>query len=159
MFGILIGSAGIRPDLVAETMGIGDGLTLSFAGWTPRIVIQDIMWCCFPLMPCLALPLKFIASAVVFAGATVIIALAGLSVVGIPFLATMGLAAAATVLVAVLVALTLSPAMLGFAGRRVLVTGGAGFVGGSLVRRPVKGQTGNDRRVVVRIGSVRATGE
>jgi RND superfamily putative drug exporter len=59
-------------------------------------------------------------SAVVFAGATVIIALAGLSVVGIPFLATMGLAAAATVLVAVLVALTLSPALLGFAGRRVL---------------------------------------
>lgn len=59
-------------------------------------------------------------SAVVFAGATVIIALAGLSVVGIGFLATMGLAAAATVLVAVLVALTLSPAMLGFAGRRVL---------------------------------------
>jgi RND superfamily putative drug exporter len=59
-------------------------------------------------------------SAVVFAGATVIIALVGLSVVGIPFLATMGLAAAATVLVAVLVALTLSPALLGFAGRRVL---------------------------------------
>ena len=59
-------------------------------------------------------------SAVVFAGATVIIALAGMSVVGIEFLTTMGLAAAATVLVAVLVALTLSPAMLGFAGRRVL---------------------------------------
>ena len=59
-------------------------------------------------------------SAVVFAGATVIIALAGLSVVGIPFLATMGLAAAAAVLVAVLVALTLSPALLGFAGRKVL---------------------------------------
>jgi len=59
-------------------------------------------------------------SAVVFAGATVVIALAGLSVVGIDFLAKMGLAAAATVLVAVLVALTLSPAMLGFAGRRVL---------------------------------------
>ncbi|RYV51710.1 MMPL family transporter [Pengzhenrongella frigida] len=59
-------------------------------------------------------------SAVVFAGATVIIALAGLTVVGIGFLAKMGLAAAATVLVAVLVALTLSPALLGFAGRRVL---------------------------------------
>jgi RND superfamily putative drug exporter len=55
-------------------------------------------------------------SAVVFAGATVIIALVGLSVVGIPFLATMGLAAAATVLVAVLVALTLSPALLGSQG-------------------------------------------
>ncbi|MCW2611291.1 MAG: hypothetical protein JWM15_2537 [Cryptosporangiaceae bacterium] len=59
-------------------------------------------------------------SAVVFAGATVVIALAGLSVVGIPFLTVMGLAAAATVLVAVLVAITLLPALLGFAGRRVL---------------------------------------
>ncbi|MER7129960.1 MMPL family transporter [Streptosporangium saharense] len=59
-------------------------------------------------------------SAVVFAGATVIIALAGLAVVGIPFLSVMGLAAAATVALAVLVALTLLPAILGFAGARVL---------------------------------------
>lgn len=59
-------------------------------------------------------------SAVVFAGATVIVALAGLSVVGIPFLAAMGLAAAATVAIAVLVAITLLPAILGFAGRRML---------------------------------------
>jgi RND superfamily putative drug exporter len=58
-------------------------------------------------------------SAVVFAGLTVIIALSGLSVVGIPFLTVMGLAAAATVLVAVLVALTLLPALLGFAGGRL----------------------------------------
>ncbi|GHH44834.1 MMPL family transporter [Streptomyces candidus] len=59
-------------------------------------------------------------SAVVFAGATVVIALVGLSVVGIPFLSVMGLAAAGTVVLAVLVALTLLPAALGFAGRRVL---------------------------------------
>jgi RND superfamily putative drug exporter len=58
-------------------------------------------------------------SAVVFAGLTVVIALAGLSVVGIPFLTVMGLGAAGTVLVAVLVALTLLPALLGFAGRRL----------------------------------------
>ena len=68
-------------------------------------------------------------SAVVFAGATVVIALAGLSVVGIPFLSVMGLAAAGTVAVAVLVALTLLPAVLGFAGQRILPrkqrTGGA----------------------------------
>ena len=57
-------------------------------------------------------------SAVVFAGATVVIALAGLSVVGIPFLTTLGLAAAGMVAVAVLVALTLVPALLGFAGAR-----------------------------------------
>jgi RND superfamily putative drug exporter len=59
-------------------------------------------------------------SAVVFAGLTVIIALVGLTVVGIPFLGQMGLAAACTVAVAVLIALTLLPAILGFAGRRVL---------------------------------------
>ncbi|RZT16971.1 RND superfamily putative drug exporter [Kribbella sp. VKM Ac-2569] len=59
-------------------------------------------------------------SAVLFAGATVVIALAGLSVVGVPFLTAMGLAAAATVLTAVLVALTLLPALLGFVGNRVL---------------------------------------
>jgi RND superfamily putative drug exporter len=59
-------------------------------------------------------------SAVVFAGLTVIIALAALSVVGIPFLMQMGLAAAATVLGAVVIAITLLPALLGFAGERVL---------------------------------------
>ncbi|MFG1921691.1 MMPL family transporter [Cryptosporangium sp. NPDC048952] len=59
-------------------------------------------------------------SAVVFAGITVIIALAGLSVVNIPFLTAMGLAAAGTVAVAVLVAVTLLPALLGFARLRVL---------------------------------------
>nr|WP_225953463.1 MMPL family transporter [Kibdelosporangium phytohabitans] len=59
-------------------------------------------------------------SAVFFAGLTVIIALVGLTVVGIPFLSVMGLAAAATVAVAVLVALTLVPAILGFVGGRIV---------------------------------------
>jgi RND superfamily putative drug exporter len=58
-------------------------------------------------------------SAVVFAGATVVIALVGLTVVGIPFLSVMGLAAAGTVAVAVLIALTLLPALLGFCGMRM----------------------------------------
>ncbi|GAB3992169.1 MMPL family transporter [Nocardioides marmoraquaticus] len=57
-------------------------------------------------------------SAVVFAGLTVIIALGFLVIAGVPFLTTMGLAAAGTVLVAVLVALTLLPAVLGLLGRR-----------------------------------------
>lgn len=58
-------------------------------------------------------------SAVVCAGLTVIIALAGLTVVGIPFLSVMGLAAAGTVLMAVAVAVTLLPALLGLAGERL----------------------------------------
>ena len=61
-------------------------------------------------------------SAVVFAGLTVVIALAALSVVGVPFLTQMGLGAAGTVAVAVIIALTLLPALLGFAGHRVLGT-------------------------------------
>jgi RND superfamily putative drug exporter len=59
-------------------------------------------------------------SAVFFAGLTVIIALVGLTIVGIPFLSVMGLAAAATVAIAVLVALTLVPAILGFVGKRIV---------------------------------------
>ncbi|MCD9879717.1 MMPL family transporter [Streptomyces guryensis] len=62
-------------------------------------------------------------SAVVFAGLTVVIALAGLSVVGIPMLTKMGLAAAAAVLVSVLVCLTLVPAVLGFWPNAVLSRG------------------------------------
>jgi RND superfamily putative drug exporter len=64
-------------------------------------------------------------SAVVFAGLTVIIALSGLAVVGIPFLSVMGVGAAGTVLVAVLVALTLLPALLGFAGSRLAPRAGS----------------------------------
>jgi putative drug exporter of the RND superfamily len=58
-------------------------------------------------------------SAVVFAGATVVIGLAALSVAGIPFLTAMGVAAAATVAIAVLIAITLVPALFGFAGMRL----------------------------------------
>lgn len=59
-------------------------------------------------------------SAVVFAGATVAIALLALGVAGIPFLTVMGIAAAVSVVVAVLGALTLLPALLGAAGLRLL---------------------------------------
>ena len=58
-------------------------------------------------------------SAVIFAGATVVIALCGLVVAQIPFLAVMGYAAAVAVAVAVAVALTVVPAMLGLAGERL----------------------------------------
>ncbi|TQL47497.1 RND superfamily putative drug exporter [Homoserinimonas aerilata] len=58
-------------------------------------------------------------SAVVFAGVTVIIALLGLLVVNIPFLSIMGIGAAFAVLVAIGVAVTLLPALLGLAGARL----------------------------------------
>ncbi|MEU1981693.1 MMPL family transporter [Nocardia sp. NPDC019395] len=75
-------------------------------------------------------------SAVIFAGLTVIIALVGLAVCNIGFLTQMGLGGAFTVGIAVLISLTLLPAILGFAGAKVMKgkprymsaqTGGAEF--------------------------------
>lgn len=75
-------------------------------------------------------------SAVVFAGLTVVIALVGLAVCNIGFLTQMGLGGAFTVAIAVLISLTLLPAILGFAGDKVMrgrprylakETGGAEF--------------------------------
>jgi RND superfamily putative drug exporter len=58
-------------------------------------------------------------NAVVFAALTVVIALAALSIVNIPFMTLMGLSGAATIAVAALVSISLVPAMLGVVGRRV----------------------------------------
>lgn len=55
-------------------------------------------------------------NAVIFAAATVVIALASLAVVQIPFMTIMGAAAAGTVAIAALVAVTLVPALLGIVG-------------------------------------------
>lgn len=59
-------------------------------------------------------------NAVVFAGATVFIALLALNVTRIPFLGLMGSVGAASVLIAVLVAITLTPALLSLVGRKIL---------------------------------------
>ncbi|MGV9598108.1 MMPL family transporter [Streptosporangium sandarakinum] len=59
-------------------------------------------------------------NAVVFAGSTVIVALLALNITGVPFLGLMGTVGAACVLIAVLVAITLTPALLGLTGMRVL---------------------------------------
>jgi RND superfamily putative drug exporter len=73
-----------------------------------------------PVEAAAAMSVGTAGSAVVTAGLTVVIALAGLSVVGIPFLSEMGIAAAATIVIAVLVAITLVPAILGYIGTRAL---------------------------------------
>lgn len=59
-------------------------------------------------------------NAVVFAGSTVVVALVALAVTGIPFLTVMGVVGAATVLCAVAVSVSLTPALLALAGARVL---------------------------------------
>ncbi|MDV3220861.1 MMPL family transporter [Intrasporangium sp.] len=59
-------------------------------------------------------------NAVVFAGSTVLIALLALNVTGIPFLGLMGTVGALSIAIAVLIAITLTPALLGLIGERIL---------------------------------------
>ncbi|MGK2950176.1 MAG: MMPL family transporter [Acidimicrobiales bacterium] len=59
--------------------------------------------------------------AVIFAGGTVVIAICGLALAGIPLVTTMGLAAAIVVAVMVVASITLLPALFGFAGTRLAV--------------------------------------
>ncbi|HFK1714047.1 TPA: MMPL family transporter [Bacillus cereus] len=61
-------------------------------------------------------------SAVIFAGLTVIIGLLGLSVTKIPFLIAMGVSAAFTVFIAVVVSVVILPAILGIIGHKIAPT-------------------------------------
>ncbi|HEX6031084.1 MAG TPA: MMPL family transporter, partial [Tepidiformaceae bacterium] len=77
-----------------------------------------------------ALTLATSGKSVIFAGGVVVTSLLGLSFMGIPFVGWLGVAAAVMVTLAVLVAVTLLPALLGVAGTRILslrapVAGGA----------------------------------
>ncbi|WP_433088101.1 MMPL family transporter [Dactylosporangium sp. CA-052675] len=68
-------------------------------------------------------------NAVVFAGSTVLVALLALNVTGIPFLGLMGTVGAVCVAVAVLVAITLTPALLSLVGLRILSRKERGRIG------------------------------
>ena len=65
-------------------------------------------------------------NAVVFAGITVIIALLGLVLVGIPFLSVMGVSAAGAVAIAIVAAITLLPALMGIMGEKLRPKPGSG---------------------------------
>jgi RND superfamily putative drug exporter len=68
-------------------------------------------------------------TAVVFAGSTVIVALLALNVTGVPFLGLMGTVGAVCVAVAVLVAITFTPALLSLVGVRLLRRKTRGIIG------------------------------
>jgi len=71
--------------------------------------------------------------AVVFAGSTVVISLLGLLLMGLPFVAGLGIAAAATVLITIIASITLLPALLGLAQLRVEVTRYRGLIAAALI--------------------------
>jgi putative drug exporter of the RND superfamily len=71
--------------------------------------------------------------AVVFAGVTVVVSLLGLLLIGLEFIAGLGVAAATTVAVTMAASTTLLPALLGFAQLKVEVTRWRGLVAAGLV--------------------------
>ena len=94
-------------------------------------------------------------NAVVFAGATVVIALLALNVTGLPFLALMGTVAAVCVVIAVLVAVTVTPALLSLVGTRILnrrEKRRAGRGSGATVTEPMS----TPKAVVIAVGAVAA---
>ncbi|MHA7987582.1 MMPL family transporter [Rathayibacter sp. CAU 1779] len=93
-------------------------------------------------------------NAVVFAGATVLVALLALNVSGIGFLGVMGTVGAACVLIAVLVAVTLTPALLGLLKHRVLSTKARAQIGHEKHRAPVVRPMRTGRVVVSVVASV-----
>ncbi|MFF0609323.1 MMPL family transporter [Nocardia tengchongensis] len=127
LVGVGIGLLGIQAltgtlglDSTTPTLAIMLGLAVGidyalFIVSRHRQQVRDGM----PVDRSIATAVATAGGAVVFAGLTVVIALAGLSVVGIPFLTKMGLAAAATVTVSVLVSITLLPALLAIIGSRI----------------------------------------
>ncbi|MDN5698683.1 MAG: MMPL family transporter [Kocuria sp.] len=73
-----------------------------------------------PLRESIARATGTAGTSVLFAGLTNVIALAALATVGIPFLGTMGLAGAGTVMLVILASVTVTPALLSLVGPRAV---------------------------------------
>ncbi|MCX7521395.1 MMPL family transporter [Microbacterium sp. STN6] len=93
-------------------------------------------------------------NAVVFAGTTVIVALLALNVTGVPFLGLMGTVGAVCVAVAVLIAITLTPALLGLVGTRLLSRRARSRIGHESMKPPVVRPMSTVRAVVTVLVSV-----
>ncbi|AKV87135.1 RND transporter [Microbacterium sp. CGR1] len=143
MLGTLIGAA---LPIVTAVVGVGVGVTasLAFSGVVDMASVTPVLGVMLglavgidyslfivnrhrkqllngvPVRESIGLATGTSGTAVVFAGTTVIVALLALNVTGVPFLGLMGTVGAVCVGVAVLVAITLAPAILGLVGTRLL---------------------------------------
>ena len=118
LIGLMAGAADVPAvsTLLATMIGLGVGIDYSlFVVTRHRGFLHDG----HPPVEAAGLANATSGSAVLFAGTTVVIALAGLRLAGIPGIAVMGLASAVVVVVAMLAAVTLLPALLGLAGDRI----------------------------------------
>lgn len=143
MLGTLLGAA---LPIITAVVGVGVGVTasLAFSGVVDMASVTPVLGVMLglavgidyslfivnrhrkqllagsPVRESIGLATGTAGTAVVFAGTTVIVALLALNVTGVPFLGLMGTVGAVCVAVAVLVAITLAPAILGLLGDRLL---------------------------------------
>jgi RND superfamily putative drug exporter len=90
-------------------------------------------------------------NAVVFAGSTVLIALLALNLTGIPFLGLMGTVGAICVFVAILIAITLTPAVLRLVGTKILTKKARKAIGHADSKARVPNKPMNTLRAVVTV--------
>jgi RND superfamily putative drug exporter len=81
----------------------------------------------------IAIAMSTAGRSVVFAGATVVVSLLGMLLMGIGFVGGLGITASVTVAVTVLASITLLPALLGFAGDRIERTRWRGLIAAGFI--------------------------
>jgi RND superfamily putative drug exporter len=115
LLGHVVEVPSVAPTL-ATMIGLGVGIDYAlFIVTRHKLQLRDGM----DMRESIARATATAGGAVVFAGITVVIALVSLLASGIPFVGTMGYSAAVAVLVAVLAATTLLPALLGALGEHI----------------------------------------
>lgn len=127
LFGLVVGVAAMKlvtylidipawaPELAAMVgLGVGIDYALFLVTRHREHLAQGM-----PVPEAVGRALATAGQAVLFAGGTVVVAILGLLVAGIPFVTGGGVAISAIVLVMVLASLTLLPALLGLAGHRI----------------------------------------
>jgi len=147
LIGVGVGAAGVVmlsnvatvPEF-APTIGvmIGIGVGIDYALF---IITRYREWVAHGLNDeeATAAALDSAGRAVVFAGATVVMSLLGLLLIGLPFVAGLGLAAAITVAVVMAGSITLLPAVVGLLGDRIRTTRVRGMVAAALIAMALLG--------------------
>ncbi|MFJ2755549.1 MMPL family transporter [Nocardioides sp. NPDC087217] len=127
LFGLVIGITSMKlvtylidipawaPELAAM-VGLGVGIDYALFLVTRH---RENLAAGMPVPEAVGRALATAGQAVIFAGGTVVVAILGLLVAGIPFVTGGGVAISAMVLVMVLASVTLLPALLGLAGHRI----------------------------------------
>jgi putative drug exporter of the RND superfamily len=127
LFGLLVGASslpllGLLVDIpawapvMAAMVGLGVGIDYAlFLLSRHREYLAEGV----PVAESVGRSMATAGQAVVFAGGTVVVAILGLAFTGLPFVSAAGLGISAVVLVMVLAAITLLPALLGLAGHRL----------------------------------------